>query len=897
MPLAKNSSRLLSAAVCVRILLLFDVGASTHDKLLHVKISRPERVAHAPLLRLRQESAEQHVLDSVMNEAREQMRTEEEKENQESPATENARQITNGNHTHAAATGLLPASVASKGLDVSSPHNSVLTKHAVDHPGPVVTYKNRPLATFPADAKMGAHYEASAAGQHERPMYGMERVGLKPMERENVQAFTQLGVMLWIIVSVFATMSCVSTLRGHMKERKQVSLLKQLIEVQNKRDLGLISEEVYRDRQQDILDLLNSKTVMSNNTPSGQGWLEEFEARRAEAEPTSTDFPIDVVEGHDESATVFSQDTAPASRSRFLQIVTSLWERVTDSITAIGLAMAAFFSAAGAVMAPFFGCSQRDGDGCEGGGDKTHNFTEETIADLLELCENDVNGEWGVKSVKKAGLRDQIQVDDCIIAIGGIAVADLSSQQRHDLLMTRVLDRPATCVLRRKDGTEHEVLLGCPRTLEASIENQVKQRAEHEISSTGGDCNHRWPDFQKQPSGFAPFRVELPETQGIVFDLSNECNNGDSLQAAGRHQQCSDAMSSEAKAMADHEEASVAMPVSATDAQHRPFPYNLWRAPTKQHHKTYGSTCEPEAGTQFRPATDESEVCLLQSNAWPHLPVPNTTPQVSGLNHGISNPFHCDCWPASSRHQNAYTQNCGLLWTRIQNDLREPAVRAVLALILLVGSICAAWALVPVALVKGVAALLSGLAAASMVSLFSNFMKHGVASDATCDSLVLAHDSSHEDDHYVGWLVSITAGCGAGQTRRVAAYDARCRTIFISRPWDCDPDATSRYVLYVDPWLNPISIFEYSSHQHEALAAPSLTRRDVEVSKRRRLDLAMPAPDRMNDYVNLIESSSGSSASVEKRRTQLRTGAERNSTPPAGPPDSNVRERIEGEKT
>jgi len=148
-------------------------------------------------------------------------------------------------------------------------------------------------------------------------------------------------------------------------------------------------------------------------------------------------------------------------------------------------------------------------------------------------------------------------------------------------------------------------------------------------------------------------------------------------------------------------------------------------------------------------------------------------------------------------------------------------------------------------------------------------------------------------------LISITDGCGAGQTRRASAYYGTTQTLVVSRPWHCDPDLTSRYVLYVDPWLNPISIFEHVNSQHEALEAPSLTRTDTAQSKGFSSALRLSQAARLTsphqeqerniqDYVVLVESLSGSSTSYDERRRERRADfAQQHQAraPPAGPPD------------
>jgi hypothetical protein len=178
-----------------------------------------------------------------------------------------------------------------------------------------------------------------------------------------------------------------------------------------------------------------------------------------------------------------------------------------------------------------------------------------------------------------------------------------------------------------------------------------------------------------------------------------------------------------------------------------------------------------------------------------------------------------------------------------------------------------------------------------MVTFFSNFMISGNARGATADSIQLGLDASDQDGNYIDWLVSITDGCGSGQTRRISGYDALTKTLVISKPWQCDPDLTSTYVLYVDPWLNPISIFEHINSQHVPLEAPSLTRSDREQSNSKCLRQGVTKArvrteeeeehTEIRKYVSIVESLSGSATSCDGRRRQCRSDfAERHFTLP-----------------
>lgn len=299
------------------------------------------------------------------------------------------------------------------------------------------------------------------------------------------------------------------------------------------------------------------------------------------------------------------------------------------------------------------------------------------------------------------------------------------------------------------------------------------------------------------------------------------------------------------------------------------------------------------AGTQDGEEASASDE--LGSNAWPHLPVPGVERSARWQSRSMS--FFQK--PAFLREDGAMASALKRAKRRCQKDLQQPAVRAVLALILLVSSMGVAAVLAPVALLKAFAVLISGVSSAVMVSLFSTYMLSVSVESSNADSIVISScqsstssATSDEDDHYVDWLISVTAGCGAGQTRRISAYEARTKTLFISRPWECDPDMTSSCVLYVDPWLNPMSIFEHIFSQHEPLEAPALTRQDSKRVSSKSVDpvaAAKPPPpeERIKDYLEITEGHSGSATSYERRRQEHRAvWADRNLAPPNGPPDS-----------
>jgi hypothetical protein len=71
----------------------------------------------------------------------------------------------------------------------------------------------------------------------------------------------------------------------------------------------------------------------------------------------------------------------------------------------------------------------------------------------------------------------------------------------------------------------------------------------------------------------------------------------------------------------------------------------------------------------------------------------------------------------------------------------------------------------------------------------------GVAQAGAVGSITLAAGASATDSYYVGQVVVIVAGTGAGQARPISAYVGATKVATIATNWGTTPDNTSRYVI------------------------------------------------------------------------------------------------------
>jgi hypothetical protein len=82
---------------------------------------------------------------------------------------------------------------------------------------------------------------------------------------------------------------------------------------------------------------------------------------------------------------------------------------------------------------------------------------------------------------------------------------------------------------------------------------------------------------------------------------------------------------------------------------------------------------------------------------------------------------------------------------------------------------------------------------------------------STASTIILEVGSSALDDFYNGWLIRITGGTGAGQTRTVTDYVGGTLTATITPDWVTIPDATSTYDLFNT--VTPAPIWDESNRE------------------------------------------------------------------------------------
>lgn len=76
----------------------------------------------------------------------------------------------------------------------------------------------------------------------------------------------------------------------------------------------------------------------------------------------------------------------------------------------------------------------------------------------------------------------------------------------------------------------------------------------------------------------------------------------------------------------------------------------------------------------------------------------------------------------------------------------------------------------------------------------------GTATGGTATSITLANSASGSDGAYTGMWILITAGTGVGQLRTIGGYTGATRVAQVTESWTTVPDATSAYVVAVDPY-------------------------------------------------------------------------------------------------
>jgi hypothetical protein len=101
---------------------------------------------------------------------------------------------------------------------------------------------------------------------------------------------------------------------------------------------------------------------------------------------------------------------------------------------------------------------------------------------------------------------------------------------------------------------------------------------------------------------------------------------------------------------------------------------------------------------------------------------------------------------------------------------------------------------------------LIGLESRGAAELWNLLVIHaGVSQAGATSSLTLAANASSIDGTYVGSLLKITSGAGAGQSRIISAYLAATKLATVSRPWITPPDNSSVYAVLANDTVAPVN--------------------------------------------------------------------------------------------
>jgi hypothetical protein len=114
------------------------------------------------------------------------------------------------------------------------------------------------------------------------------------------------------------------------------------------------------------------------------------------------------------------------------------------------------------------------------------------------------------------------------------------------------------------------------------------------------------------------------------------------------------------------------------------------------------------------------------------------------------------------------------------------------------------------------------LRACSMAETITATAVTGTAQSGTSNSIRLATSASSVSDTYVGMVVRITAGTGAGQSRIIYDYTGSTRDALVVPNWNTAPDNTSQYSIDANVMYRPgeteapCSIYHYLHHVNAA---------------------------------------------------------------------------------
>lgn len=97
--------------------------------------------------------------------------------------------------------------------------------------------------------------------------------------------------------------------------------------------------------------------------------------------------------------------------------------------------------------------------------------------------------------------------------------------------------------------------------------------------------------------------------------------------------------------------------------------------------------------------------------------------------------------------------------------------------------------------IKADALVVSDKTGYALTTLESAVLHSGTAQAGAAGTITLAAGASATNDLYVGQLVKLYGGLGAGQTRTVTAYNGTTKVATVDRNWITNPDATSTYAV------------------------------------------------------------------------------------------------------
>ncbi len=83
----------------------------------------------------------------------------------------------------------------------------------------------------------------------------------------------------------------------------------------------------------------------------------------------------------------------------------------------------------------------------------------------------------------------------------------------------------------------------------------------------------------------------------------------------------------------------------------------------------------------------------------------------------------------------------------------------------------------------------------------------GTAQAGAASTITLDSGASSVDGRYVGYRVFLSGGTGGGirgvgQERTIVSYVGSTKVATVAQPWGTNPDATTTFILYVQPWAN-----------------------------------------------------------------------------------------------